>query len=122
MNLDDTQLDREGITYLAKPFTPDELKAVNFISLTNESPTGQQVRDYLDRIGVAEDPVVSTDNVETVKRMVQTGLGVALLRLELLNSQQAREHILGMRSRVAAGEQNQQRQGARSNPHVTDSP
>jgi DNA-binding transcriptional LysR family regulator len=59
--------------------TPEDLKGVNIVSLTDESPTGQQVRDYLDHIGVAEDPVVSTDNVETVKRMVQAGLGVALL-------------------------------------------
>jgi DNA-binding transcriptional LysR family regulator len=59
--------------------TPADLKGVNIVSLTDESPTGRQVRNYLDHIGVGEDPVVSTDNVETVKRMVQVGLGVALL-------------------------------------------
>jgi len=49
--------------------TPEELKKVNFVSLTEENPTGKLVRDYLARIGVTGDPVVSTDNIETVKRM-----------------------------------------------------
>ena len=59
--------------------SPDELKEVNIVSLTDENPTGKIVRDYLSRIGVTGDPVVSTDNVETVKKMVEVGLGVALL-------------------------------------------
>ena len=59
--------------------TPEELKEVNFVSLTDENPTGKLVRDYLTRAGVTGDPVVSTDNIETVKKMVEVGLGVALL-------------------------------------------
>jgi DNA-binding transcriptional LysR family regulator len=58
---------------------PEELKGVNFVALTPENPTGKLVRDYLARLGVTGDPVVSTDNVETVKKMVEVGLGVALL-------------------------------------------
>jgi len=58
---------------------PTDLKGEQFISLTPESPTGLLVRDYLHRMGVTVEPVVSTDNVETVKKMVEVGLGVALL-------------------------------------------
>ena len=58
---------------------PADLKGLQFISLTPDSPTGELVRDYLHRMGVTVEPVVSTDNVETVKKMVEVGLGVALL-------------------------------------------
>ena len=58
---------------------PSELKGEHFISLTTENPTGELVRDFLARIGVNVEPVVSTDNVETVKKMVEVGLGVAFL-------------------------------------------
>lgn len=59
--------------------SPEELRDINFVALTPENPTGKLVRDHLARLGVTGDPVVSTDNVETVKRMVEVGLGVALL-------------------------------------------
>lgn len=59
--------------------SPSDLQGLQFISLTPENPTGQLVRDYLLRMGVDVKPVVSTDNVETVKKMVEVGLGVALL-------------------------------------------
>jgi LysR family cyn operon transcriptional activator len=59
--------------------TPEDLMDANFICLTEENPTGRLVRDYMEQIGVTEEPVVSTDNVETVKKMVEIGLGVALL-------------------------------------------
>ncbi len=58
---------------------PAELKGIDFVSLTTENPTGQLVRDHLARLGVDVEPVVSTDNVETVKKMVEVGLGVAFL-------------------------------------------
>lgn len=58
---------------------PEELKGLSFISLTGETPTGELIRDYLARIGVEVESVVSTDNVETVRQMVEAGLGVALL-------------------------------------------
>ncbi|MEW6071561.1 MAG: LysR family transcriptional regulator [Planctomycetota bacterium] len=57
----------------------EDLKKANFVSLTDENPTGKLARDYLARHGVVGEPVVSTDNVETVKKMVEVGLGVALL-------------------------------------------
>jgi DNA-binding transcriptional LysR family regulator len=58
---------------------PAELKGVRFVSLSTQTPTGALIRRYLDRLGVTVEPVVSTDNVETVKRMVEAGMGVAFL-------------------------------------------
>ncbi len=58
---------------------PAELKGVQFVALSPQTPTGALIRRYLDRFGVAVEPVVSTDNVETVKRMVEAGMGVAFL-------------------------------------------
>jgi LysR family nitrogen assimilation transcriptional regulator len=58
---------------------PDELRGQPFASLTTENPTGQIVRDYLAMLGVNVEIVVSTDNVETVREMVETGLGSAFL-------------------------------------------
>jgi DNA-binding transcriptional LysR family regulator len=47
--------------------------------LTPENPTGELVRDFLTRLGIVVEPVVSTANVETVKKMVEVGMGVAFL-------------------------------------------
>lgn len=58
---------------------PTELRGQPFATLTSENPTGQIVRDYLAKLGVNVDIVVSTDNVETVREMVEAGLGVAFL-------------------------------------------
>ena len=58
---------------------PNELEGVPFISLTTETPTGEIIRDFLQRLGLNVDPVVFTDNVETVKKMVEVGIGVAFL-------------------------------------------
>jgi DNA-binding transcriptional LysR family regulator len=62
-----------------KSITPDELKGLDFVSLTPLNPTGRLVRDYFARIGVYVEPVVSTDNIETVKKMAEIGLGAAFL-------------------------------------------
>lgn len=62
-----------------KSVSPDELKGMDFISLTSMNPTGKLIRDHLSRLDVYVEPVVSTDNVETVKKMVEIGLGVAYL-------------------------------------------
>jgi len=58
---------------------PDQLKGAQFVSLSQDTPTGALIRKYLDRLGVAVEPVVSTEDVETVKRMVEMGMGVAFL-------------------------------------------
>ncbi len=65
--------------YGRKMIRPSELKGLQFISLSTESPTGKLIREFLARLGVSVEPVVSTDNVETVKKMVEIGLGVAFL-------------------------------------------
>ncbi len=62
-----------------KAVRPSELEGCQFISLSAKSPTGQLIRDYLTRLEVNVEPVISTDNVETVKKMVEVGLGVAFL-------------------------------------------
>jgi DNA-binding transcriptional LysR family regulator len=58
---------------------PSEIKGLQFISLSPASPTGRLIREHLARLGVNVEPVVSTDNVETVKKMVEVGMGVAFL-------------------------------------------
>jgi LysR family nitrogen assimilation transcriptional regulator len=58
---------------------PHELRGLPFISLTQETPTGMLVKDYLAKLGVSVDVVVSTPNVDTVRKMVEVGLGVAFL-------------------------------------------
>lgn len=58
---------------------PGELKGQQLVSLSGEDPTSQLIRKHLVRLGAGVKPVVSTDDVETVKKMVETGLGVAFL-------------------------------------------
>lgn len=58
---------------------PSELHGEQFVSVSADHPTGQLIRKHLDRLGVHVEPVVSTDNVEKVKKMVEVGLGVAFL-------------------------------------------
>jgi DNA-binding transcriptional LysR family regulator len=58
---------------------PSELRGEPFAILTSENPTGKLVRDYLAKLGVNVEIVVSTDNVETIREMVEAGLGIAFL-------------------------------------------
>jgi DNA-binding transcriptional LysR family regulator len=58
---------------------PKQLKDAQFVSLSQQTPTGMLIRRYLDRLGVCVEPVVQVENVETVKRMVEIGIGVAFL-------------------------------------------
>ena len=58
---------------------PEELRQVDFVSLTDDTPTGRLARAQLEQLGVTRAPVVLTENIETIKRMVEVGLGVALL-------------------------------------------
>ena len=58
---------------------PKVLKGMQFVALSRQTPTGALIASYLDRLNVAVEPVLSTDNVETVKRMVEIGMGVAFL-------------------------------------------
>ena len=56
-----------------------ELEDVQLISLSPQTSTGALIRGYLDQLGLRVVPAISTDNVETVKRMVEEGMGVAFL-------------------------------------------
>lgn len=63
----------------AAGLSPQELGNLQYISLSTKSPTGQLIREYMSELGVDTEPTVTTDNVETVKKMVEFGLGVAFL-------------------------------------------
>ncbi|MFH1810470.1 MAG: LysR family transcriptional regulator [Pseudomonadota bacterium] len=65
--------------YHRKSVRPSELKGIQFVALSKENPTGQLVVKHLHRLGVHVEPVVTTENVETVKKMAEVGLGVAFL-------------------------------------------
>jgi DNA-binding transcriptional LysR family regulator len=56
-----------------------DLSAVNFVALSPQTSAGALTRSYLDRLGISFVPAVTTDNVDTVKRMVEAGMGVAFL-------------------------------------------
>ncbi len=58
---------------------PSDIKGLKFVSLSHESPTGRLIHEHLARLGINVEPVVSTDNVETVKKMVEVGMGIAFL-------------------------------------------
>ncbi|MFH1530626.1 MAG: LysR family transcriptional regulator [Pseudomonadota bacterium] len=58
---------------------PSDLWGQKFVSLSHDTRTGHLVRDHLIRLGVNVDTVVSTPNVDTAKKMVETGLGIAFL-------------------------------------------
>ncbi len=69
-----------------KTVTPEELAGTDFVSMAPTSPTGLLVRDYFSRIGIRVEAVVTTDNVETVLRMADIGLGAAFLPAMVVES------------------------------------
>ncbi len=56
-----------------------ELEGMDFVSLSKDNPTGRLVGDYLARTGVTVQEVVTADSLETVRRMVEIGLGAAFV-------------------------------------------
>jgi DNA-binding transcriptional LysR family regulator len=69
-----------GHPFFGRPkVSAEELKDIPFVALSPTSASGSLIRDYLDRVGVAVQQAVSVDNAETVKRMVEAGMGVAML-------------------------------------------
>lgn len=92
--------------YGRKAVRPSELKGVQFVALSIESPTGKLIQEHLARLGVSVEPVVSTDNVETVKKMVEIGLGVAFLPDMVTSPEVAcdtEEQVTGRLWRVVVG-------------------
>ena len=61
------------------PTRPAEIASAPFVMLSQQTPTGSLIRRYLARLQVEIEPVVSADDVETVKRMVEMGMGAAFL-------------------------------------------
>ncbi len=63
----------------APTISREQLERAQFVGLSQQTPTGLLIRRHLDKLGIDAEPVVSTEDVETVKRMVEMGLGVAFL-------------------------------------------
>lgn len=58
---------------------PKEIEGLRFVLLSSNRSTGRVVQDYLARLGVWVVPVASTDNIQTARKMAETGLGVTFL-------------------------------------------
>ena len=58
---------------------PEQLAGAPMVALSLQTPTGALVQKYLESLGVRVEPVVSTEDVLTVKRMVEMGIGAAFL-------------------------------------------
>ncbi len=57
----------------------EQIEGAPFVALSQQTPTGLLIRRYLERLGVEVEPVVSTEDSETVKRMAIMGMGAAFL-------------------------------------------
>jgi len=56
-----------------------ELQGAQFVLLSPESSTGALIRRYLDRLGIPAVPAYTADDVQTVKSLVEGGMGVTFL-------------------------------------------
>jgi DNA-binding transcriptional LysR family regulator len=56
-----------------------EVKDVRLVALSPHTSAGALAKRYLERQGIAVVAALTTDNVPTVKRMVESGMGVAFL-------------------------------------------
>ncbi|HUL58603.1 MAG TPA: LysR family transcriptional regulator [Anaeromyxobacteraceae bacterium] len=101
--LDYQMLFREAISIVSPPGHPFysrkrldlvDLKDVSFVTLSPQTTTGGLIRDFLVELGVNPTAAVTTDNVETVKRMVEAGMGVAFLP-DMVTSSEVAERRLG---------------------------
>ncbi len=69
-----------GHPFFGRPkVSATELKDVEFVSLSPQTTTGGLILDYLAELALAPVPALTTDNVETAKRLVEAGMGVAFL-------------------------------------------
>jgi DNA-binding transcriptional LysR family regulator len=56
-----------------------ELRDVTFVALASHISAGALAKRYLDRQGITVVPALTADDIETVKHMVESGMGVAFL-------------------------------------------
>jgi DNA-binding transcriptional LysR family regulator len=84
--------------------SPAELEGIQFITVSTRSRTGQLIREHLAKLEVHVESVISTDNVETVKKVVEAGLGVAFLP-DMVTSEEisCKGESLGKLSRIKVG-------------------
>ena len=59
--------------------TREQLARAQFVVLSQQTPTGRLVHRHLERLRIEPEAVVTTENVELAKRMVEIGIGVAFL-------------------------------------------
>jgi DNA-binding transcriptional LysR family regulator len=63
----------------APAIRPEQLRGEQLVVQPQRTPTGALIRRYLDRLGLDFEPLVTVEDVETVKRMIETGAGVGFL-------------------------------------------
>ncbi len=56
-----------------------QLRDAHFVALSPQTSTGALIQHYVDQLGISTAPAYSADDVETVKMMVEEGMGVAFL-------------------------------------------
>jgi DNA-binding transcriptional LysR family regulator len=59
--------------------TTQELRDTPMVLLSSKTSTGALIRRYLDGLGVHPKPVMTTDDPETLKMLVEEGMGATLL-------------------------------------------
>jgi len=65
--------------YGTKSLRPEQLRGAQFVTLSQQTPTGALIGRYLERLGIEVEPMVSTEDTETARRMVEMGMGVGFL-------------------------------------------
>ncbi len=69
---------RHGLSRMRR-VDPSKLEGEAFVAFDESSPTGRIVERYLRRVGVSVRVVQRLDNVETMKRAVEVGTGIAIV-------------------------------------------
>jgi DNA-binding transcriptional LysR family regulator len=62
-----------------KSLRPDQLRGAQLVSLSQQTPTGALIARHLARLGVEVEPVVTTEDTETARRMIEMGMGIGFL-------------------------------------------
>jgi DNA-binding transcriptional LysR family regulator len=62
-----------------KYIDPKDIEGLGVISLSDDTVTGRLVQKYLSRLGVRVNPMATTDNIQTAKKMAEVGFGATFL-------------------------------------------
>ncbi len=58
---------------------PSDVKAMQFVALSTETPTGARTKEHLGRLGLEIEPALTSENVETIRSIVEDGKALAFL-------------------------------------------